>query len=42
LMENIEIFEPLKFGIGDGLLHYYLFNWSMSPFKPNELGLILL
>jgi glycylpeptide N-tetradecanoyltransferase len=42
LMENIEIFETLKFGIGDGLLHYYLYNWSMSPFKPNELGLILL
>ena len=42
LMENLDIFEPLKFGIGDGLLQYYLYNWSMTPFKPNELGLILL
>ena len=42
LMENMEIFEPLKFGIGDGLLQYYLYNWSMTPFKPSELGLILL
>ena len=42
LMENLEIFEPLKFGIGDGLLQYYLYNWSMASFKPNELGLILL
>jgi glycylpeptide N-tetradecanoyltransferase len=42
LMENLEIFETLKFGIGDGLLHYYLYNWSMAPFRPNELGLILL
>jgi len=42
LMENMDIFEPLKFGIGDGLLQYYLYNWSMTPFKPNELGLILL
>lgn len=42
LMENMDIFEPLKFGIGDGLLQYYLYNWSMAPFKPNELGLILL
>jgi glycylpeptide N-tetradecanoyltransferase len=42
LMDNAEIFEPLKFGIGDGLLQYYLYNWAMTPIKPNEVGLILL
>jgi glycylpeptide N-tetradecanoyltransferase len=42
LMENQAIFEPLKFGIGDGLLHYYLYNWQTGIMKPSEIGLILL
>jgi glycylpeptide N-tetradecanoyltransferase len=42
LMENHAIFEPLKFGIGDGLLHYYLYNWQTGVMKPSEVGLILL
>jgi glycylpeptide N-tetradecanoyltransferase len=42
LMENKPIFEPLKFGIGDGLLHYYLYNWSCAPMAPSDIGLILL
>lgn len=27
LMENKTFLEKLKFGIGDGNLHYYLYNW---------------
>lgn len=27
-MENEPFFEELKFGIGDGNLHYYLYNWK--------------
>ena len=42
LMDNGPIFEPLKFGIGDGLLQYYLYNWTCPVMKPEELGLILL
>lgn len=42
LMENQSMFEPLKFGIGDGLLHYYLYNWRASVMKPADIGLILL
>ncbi len=42
LMENQSIFEPLKFGIGDGLLHYYLYNWQSPVMKPSDIGLILL
>ena len=42
LMENQEIFEPLKFGIGDGVLHYYLYNWNCAQMTPSEIGLILL
>lgn len=42
LMDNRPIFDPLKFGIGDGLLQYYLYNWSCPVMKPEEVGLILL
>ena len=42
LMENSTVLTKLKFGPGDGLLHYYLFNYQTPFIKPNELGLILL
>ena len=42
LMDNIEIFEPLKFGIGDGQLQYYLYNFKCPQIMPKEVGLILL
>ncbi|XP_014246827.1 glycylpeptide N-tetradecanoyltransferase 1 [Cimex lectularius] len=41
LMENREFLEPLKFGIGDGNLQYYLFNWRCPPTQPNKIGLVL-
>ncbi|XP_073991019.1 N-myristoyl transferase [Rhodnius prolixus] len=41
LMENKEFLEPLKFGIGDGNLQYYLFNWRCPPIQPNKIGLVL-
>lgn len=28
LMDNKEVLEKLKFGIGDGNLQYYLYNWK--------------
>lgn len=30
IMDNIEFLDELKFAPGDGSLHYYLFNWSLS------------
>lgn len=44
LLENSSFLKDLKFGIGDGSLHYYLYNWRMNntPLEPKELGLILL
>jgi glycylpeptide N-tetradecanoyltransferase len=44
LMENVSFLKELKFGIGDGALQYYLYNWRMAnaPLQPKELGLILL
>jgi glycylpeptide N-tetradecanoyltransferase len=35
--------KELKFGIGDGHLQYYLYNYSLvKELKPEEVGLVLL
>lgn len=41
VMENKKFLENLKFGIGDGLLHYYLFNWRIRDIGPEDLGIVL-
>lgn len=43
VLENTPaLLKDLKFGIGDGNLHYYLFNWRVhTPLDPREVGLIL-
>nr|CDS28886.1 glycylpeptide N tetradecanoyltransferase [Hymenolepis microstoma] len=41
LLENAKFFEELKFGIGDGNLHYYLYNWRCPTLKPEEVGVVL-
>ena len=41
--ENDAVFKSLKFGPGDGYLHYYLYNYRISePLKPQQVGLVLL
>lgn len=43
LLDNGRFLQPLKFGIGDGDLHYYLYNWrTKSDLSPHEVGLVLL
>jgi glycylpeptide N-tetradecanoyltransferase len=42
LMENRDILEPLKFGMGDGQLQYYLFNWNCPEMPPSRVGIVLL
>ena len=42
LLHNSEVVRDLKFGMGDGQLHYYLFNWRMSAIQPTDVGLILM
>jgi hypothetical protein len=44
LLENETFLKALKFGVGDGTLQYYLYNWRVggTPFAANETGLILL
>ena len=41
LMENAEFLEKLKFGIGDGNLQYYIYNWRCPSMQPKEVGLVL-
>ncbi|KAI3943217.1 hypothetical protein MKX01_027515 [Papaver californicum] len=43
IMHNESFLKELKFGPGDGLLHYYLYNYRVKhALKPSELGLVLL
>ncbi|XP_061771617.1 glycylpeptide N-tetradecanoyltransferase 2 [Nerophis ophidion] len=41
LMENKVFLDKLKFGIGDGNLQYYLYNWKCPPMEPDKVGLVL-
>jgi len=41
LMNNGTFLEDLKFGIGDGNLNYYLYNWKCPSIEPEKIGLVL-
>ncbi|XP_041478649.1 glycylpeptide N-tetradecanoyltransferase 2-like [Lytechinus variegatus] len=41
LMDNKQFLEKLKFGIGDGNLQYYIYNWKCPTMSPHEIGLVL-
>ncbi|XP_030406331.1 glycylpeptide N-tetradecanoyltransferase 2 isoform X2 [Gopherus evgoodei] len=41
LMENKIFLEKLKFGIGDGNLQYYLYNWRCPGMESEKVGLVL-
>eukprot|EP00478_Filoreta_tenera_P000378 GABV01000378.1.p1 GENE.GABV01000378.1~~GABV01000378.1.p1 ORF type:complete len:337 (+),score=85.25 GABV01000378.1:370-1380(+) len=42
LMENESFLKELKFGAGDGNLHYYLFNWKCPEIDHSKIGIVLL
>ncbi|CAE7938361.1 Nmt1 [Symbiodinium sp. KB8] len=42
VMENESFLKDLKFGIGDGYLQYYLYNWKCPKIEPGNMGLVLL
>jgi len=42
VMENEQFLKDLKFGIGDGFLQYYLYNWKCPKIEPCGIGLVLL
>jgi glycylpeptide N-tetradecanoyltransferase len=41
IMDNTEVLQELKFGIGDGHLHYYLYNWRIPELTAKEVGIVL-
>jgi glycylpeptide N-tetradecanoyltransferase len=43
VMENGGLMEDLKFSVGEGHLHYYLYNWRVggSALQPKDLGIVL-
>mmetsp|Transcript_7313 Transcript_7313/g.10457 ORF Transcript_7313/g.10457 Transcript_7313/m.10457 type:complete len:382 (-) Transcript_7313:162-1307(-) len=41
-MENDQFLSDLKFGIGDGTLQYYLYNWSCPTMESKDVGIVLL
>jgi len=41
VMENSQFLEELKFGIGDGHLHYYFYNWRVPDLESKQIGMIL-
>lgn len=42
LMENERFMTDLKFGMGDGNLQYYVYNWLCPTMKEKEVGIVLL
>lgn len=42
LMDNPVFLDELKFGRGDGTLHYYLYNFRARPVDGGKMGLVLL
>lgn len=45
IMDNVDFLRELKFGVGDGVLNYYLYNYHITtekgPFVSNQLGTVL-
>lgn len=41
LMDNKEFLQDLKFGVGDGNLHYYLYNFKCPAIVAEKIGLVL-
>jgi len=42
VMENTSFFKQLKFGPGDGFLHYYCYNYLCPFLDASEVGLVLM
>lgn len=41
-MDNLEAFKNNLFGIGDGHLQYYVYNWKCPSIEAPNVGLVLL
>jgi len=41
IMDNKQVFEEHKFGVGDGNLHYYFYNWRVRDVEPQGVSMVL-
>ena len=41
IMENEQVLKELKFGVGDGNLHFYFYNWRIPDLDPKQIGIVL-
>ena len=42
IMHNQKFLKELVFALGDGLLHYYLYNWKTRIMLPENIGVVML
>lgn len=42
IMKNQAFMKELLFALGDGSLHYYLYNWKTTLLKPDQIGVVML
>jgi glycylpeptide N-tetradecanoyltransferase len=42
VMENESFLKDLRFGLGDGKLQYYIYNWACAGIQPKHVGFVLL
>lgn len=42
LMDNDDFLKELKFGLGDGNLQYYVYNWACPTMESKDVGIVLL
>jgi hypothetical protein len=40
LMDNEQFLQTLKFGIGDGNLQYYVYNWKCPSMLPKKVNIL--
>jgi glycylpeptide N-tetradecanoyltransferase len=41
-MHNTSFLETLKFGKGDGVLHYYMYNYKAKDIENDRMGLVMM
>lgn len=41
VQENNGFMADNKFGVGDGNLHYYFYNWRVNKIMPKDCGIVL-